>query len=75
MEYMLLRDGSVKAFEYLHLYEGVMRAMALYDGIEHYWYNTAFGWRRICFDSKKSEDSCILPTTVPEIIKLAAMLE
>lgn len=75
MEYMLLRDGSVKVFEHLPIYEDVMRAMALYDGIEHYWYTTDFGWCRICFDSNKSGDCRILPTTVPEIIKLAAMLE
>jgi hypothetical protein len=75
MEYMLLRDGSVKPFDNLAMHEDVMGAMADYDGIAYYWHNHTFNWNCITNTSPKVSNKQITYDELPVVIKLAAMLE
>jgi len=75
MECMLLSDGTVKAFSSLPLYEDVLEALADYDGIAHYWYSTAYGWGCIKPEHREWSDTKISASDVPDVIKLALMME
>lgn len=75
MEYMLLRDGSIKLFECLSEVEDVVDALHDYDGIAYYWCNTAFQWSCVKPDHTKYSPTQMNKSDVPEVIRLAAMLE
>jgi len=51
MEYMLLSDGSVKAFECLSLHEDVIDALHDFGGAAHYWHNDSLGWSCITLET------------------------
>lgn len=75
MEYMLLKDGSIKLFECLSGVEDVVDALHVYDGIAYYWFNTAFKWSCVKPDYTKHSPTQIRKSKVPEVILLAHMLE
>lgn len=75
MEYMLMRDGSIKMFKCLPTADGVLEALASHDGVAYYWYTTAFGWSCILPEYTQHAPTGIHESEVPEIIKLATMLE
>lgn len=75
MEYMLLRDGTLKAFDTLPMLEDVLDALADVDGVAYYWQVSDGGWCRITEDTKPNSDAHINISEVPEIVLLARMLE
>jgi hypothetical protein len=74
MEYMLLSDGSVKAFECLAMHEDVVDALHDYGGVAYYWWNDNFRWSCIKPDTPKVCPKQISDDALPDVIKLAAML-
>jgi hypothetical protein len=75
MEFMLLPDNGVKAFETLPLQEDVVQAMRLHEGLAYYWYNPINGWYCIKLDHLTGSAQRLNADDVPDVIKLAAMLE
>jgi hypothetical protein len=74
MEYMLMRDGSIKVFECLETHEDVVDALYDYDGVAYYWWNANFMWSCITRTSPEVSSKQITEDTLPDVIKLAAML-
>lgn len=75
MEYMLLKDGSIKMFKCLPTADNVIDALHDFDGKAYYWFTTAFNWCCILRICRQYAPTKIDESEVPEIIKLAAMLE
>lgn len=75
MEYMLLRDGTLKAFDTFPLLEDVLDALADVDGVAYYWQLSDGVWCRITEDTEPNTDAGISISEVPEIVLLARMLE
>jgi hypothetical protein len=75
MEYMLLSDGSVKTFECLPTHSEVVDALHDYGGVAYYWWNIQFKWSSITPITPKISDTQISVDLVPDVVKLAAMLE
>ena len=75
MEYMLLKDGTVKVFEEIDAWVDVMTALERYKGVAYYWQTSLRGWRKIDPSSIKSDSLDITIDDLPDVIKLAHMLE
>lgn len=75
MEYMLLRDGSVKAFDSLFGQDDVVDALGDYDGVAYYWHSARNRWACINLEIAEGNSQLIDLKDVPDVIKLAAMLE
>lgn len=75
MEYMLMSDGTVKAFNQLALHSDVLDALADYCGVAYYWYHESFGWSCLTSTSPQVGNAVIAEDAVPDVVKLAAMLE
>lgn len=74
MEYMILRDGSLKLFSPLQMMDEVLDALAVHDGVAYYWYAEAFKWSCIKEASDKHRNVQISEDDVPEIVRMAHML-
>lgn len=75
MEYMLLSDGSVKTFECLDTHLDVIDALHDYGGVAYYWWSENFRWSCIKPDSSAVGSKQVNESDVPDIVKLAAMLQ
>ena len=75
MEYMLLRDGTVKAFDTLPVLGDVLDALADCDGVDYYWQMSDGGWCCINKYTQPNVDASINKSAVPEIVLLAQMME
>jgi hypothetical protein len=79
MEYMLLRDGSVKVVPELSNRISVRNELIRSDGIEYYWKENAVDWCCILASTPALSIDNVEVTVdyvdVPDVIKLAAMLE
>jgi hypothetical protein len=75
MEYMLLSDGSVKTFERLDTHSDVIDALHDYGGSAYYWWDETFQWSCITSDTPKISNAQVKADAVPDIIKLALMLQ
>lgn len=75
MEYMLLKDGSFKTFEPIEQTERVRELLKFHDGIAYYW-NYRGVWKAMAITTPMTEfSSNEYAQNVPDVIKLAAMLE
>ena len=75
MDYMLLKSGEVLTFEKEHLSSDVPELFILHNG-EGYYYLTDRGWYGMQADADSSLGFRKLENEyVPDIIKLAAMLQ
>ena len=73
MEYMLLKDGSVRPYEDDLSHGGVMRELKEHDGVGYYWPYSRGSWGCLRLASVNADN---LPhSDVPPQILLAAMLE
>lgn len=70
-----MRDGSIKLFKRLPMADDVLEALVSHDGAAYYWYTTAFEWSCILPEYTQHAPTRINASEVPEIIKLATMLE
>ena len=74
MEYLLLRDGSVRSYSQINAHDEVLSILREPDAVAYYWSNSDFDWS--CFTLVKDEPAIEHRIRdVPDIIKLAAMLE
>ena len=74
MEYMILRDGSLKLFNPLHMMDEVLDALAIHDGVAYYWYTETFKWSCIKEASDIHRNVQISEDDVPEIVRMAHMM-
>jgi hypothetical protein len=72
MEFMLMPDGSVKTFGKLLNSSVVLDALNDYMGVAYYWQH-ASGWS--VMHAGAAINSGAMTNDVPDVIKLAAMLE
>lgn len=72
MEYMLLRDGTVRVCPHIRFIPEVRQEMAHHGGVAYYWRDNE-DWLFVHVDSMDSAGTVTLD--VPDVIKLAAMLE
>ena len=74
MEYLLLRDGSVRSYSQNNSHDEVLSILREPDAFAYYWSTSEFDWS--CFTLLKDEPAIEhrIPD-VPDIIKLASMLE
>lgn len=75
MEFMLLPDNNIQTFPKIATEREVKELLQLHGGIAYYWCTTEFGWRIITSDSHEYSTNRVSEEDVPEIIKLAQMLE
>lgn len=74
MEYLLLRDGSVRSFNEENAHHEVIAILREPDAFAYYWHTSDYGWS--CFTLIKDEPAISHNIKdVPDIIKLADMLE
>lgn len=72
MEYMLFADGSVKVFDKIETGGEVLMMMNLWGGVAYYWPIDDVNWGYLTADVRAKT---ISTEEVPDVIKLAAMLE
>lgn len=80
MEYMLLADGTVKSFPCLSTGTQIVEALKAYNGVSHYWWdgvyeNTWRVWHITHQVGARNGGFPVQEEDVPEVIKLARMLE
>lgn len=76
MDYMLLKDGSFIPIPGEPASDHIRKLLLRHDGVAHYWLNPPNYWYHITpSTSLKSGGLRIDAHDVPEIIRLAAMLE
>ena len=73
MEYMLLKDGSVRSYADELLYDGVMRELRDNDGVGYYWPYIYGAWGCLRLGSENADN--VPRSDVPPQILLAQMLE
>lgn len=73
MEYMLLKDGSFKTFDPIEQTERIRSLLKFHDGIAYYWQMSDGGW--YCVERDEVSKRSQIVKEVPDIIKLAAMLQ
>lgn len=72
MEYMLLADGTVRPYECIRFVSEIRTEMADVGGVAYYWQKSG-DWLFIQADNNDREGT--ITTELPDVIKLAAMLE
>lgn len=75
MEYMILRDGSLKLFPIMISHQSVVNALAVYGGKEYYWQEDGYNWLCIRTDIHADNIEQISRDEVPALVLMAAMLE
>ena len=73
MDYMLLRSGAVMAIDDEPRVPEMFELMEKHDGAAYYWYAGHRGW--YCIERDQVRKSSQRVNDVPDIIKLAAMLQ
>lgn len=75
MEYMLLLDGTVKVFNRIATSTEVLTALYENDGAAYYWRDSSAIWYMLTPISVPGSIAQTTADAVPDIIKLAAMME
>lgn len=73
MDYMLLRSGAVMAIDDEPKVPEIFELMKKHDGAVYYWHDRHRGW--YCVERDEVSKRSQRVKDVPDIIKLAAMLQ
>jgi len=76
MDYMLLKNGEVMSFKTEHVSKEMPALLSLHDGVGYYYTDSNGTWHGKMVGEPPSLGCATIPNEqVPDIIKLAAMLE